>query len=137
MWSGSSAPSGWSLCNGSNGTPDLRNRFIVASGGTYSEGATGGAATVTLTTAQMPSHNHTASTGDAGGHSHTTNFSSVVTQPGGNETPGGGGRGEYQNILIDPVGDHAHSVGVGNSGSDQPHENLPPYYALAFIMRIA
>ena len=60
VWSGSegSIPSGWYLCNGSNGTPDLRNRFIVGagSGSSYSVGNTGGSNTVTLSTSQIPSH---------------------------------------------------------------------------------
>jgi microcystin-dependent protein len=163
MWSGSiiSIPSGWALCNGSNGTPNLQDRFIVGAGSGYSVGATGGADSVTLTVNEMPAHSHTGSTSGAGSHSHTgstngagahshsTNFSSVVTQPGGNETPGGGGRGQYQNISINGVGDHAHSfttsgvgdhthsVTVGNTGGGQAHENRPPYYALAFIMRTA
>src|SRR5690554_5897142 len=54
LWSGPIAniPAGWALCNGDNGTPDLRNRFIVGAGSTYSVGDTGGTDSVTLTTAQ-------------------------------------------------------------------------------------
>ena len=57
MWSGSiaSIPSGWYLCNGSNGTPDLRNRFVVGAGSTYAVDATGGSAD-----AIVVSHTHTA-----------------------------------------------------------------------------
>jgi len=58
MFTGSTAPSGWAFCDGSNGTPDLRSRFIVGAGSTYSSGNTGGADTVTLTTSQIPQHNH-------------------------------------------------------------------------------
>ena len=60
MWSGStsSVPTGWALCNGQNGTPDLRDRFIVGAGNSYSVGSKGGADSVTLTTSQMPSHAH-------------------------------------------------------------------------------
>lgn len=59
LWSGSiaSIPSGWVLCNGSNGTPDLRDRFVMGAGSTYSVGGTGGAATVNL------QHNHSGFTG--------------------------------------------------------------------------
>ena len=62
MWSGDSSaiPTGWAICNGANGTPDLRDRFVVGSGSTYATGATGGASTVTLTSSQMPAHNHSA-----------------------------------------------------------------------------
>jgi hypothetical protein len=71
MWSGSlsAIPTGWALCDGSNGTPDLRERFIVGAGlsdnlsvvgtGAYANGATGGLNSVTLTIAQMPAHTHT------------------------------------------------------------------------------
>ena len=64
LWSGSASaiPAHWALCNGQNGTPDLRGRFIVGAGGSYSPGATGGAETVTLGISQIPSHTHTATT---------------------------------------------------------------------------
>ena len=60
LWSGttSNIPTGWVLCNGSNGTPDLRDRFIVGAGSTYSVGATGGEASHTLTEDELPSHTH-------------------------------------------------------------------------------
>ena len=71
MYTGNSAPSGWAICNGSNGTPDLRDRFIVGAGSAYSVNNTGGAASVTLSTAQIPSHNHSFS--GSSSHSHTIN----------------------------------------------------------------
>ena len=75
IWSGSAAaiPTGWLLCNGTSGTPNLMDRFIVGAGSTYAVGATGGAATVTLALADLPAHTHTVS-GTSGGqsadHSH-------------------------------------------------------------------
>ena len=84
MWNSTAAsiPLGWQLCNGTNGTPDLRDRFIVGAAGTYTPGDTGGAASVTLSAATMPIHTHTLSgsltTGSAGGHTH----SATVTDPG-------------------------------------------------------
>jgi microcystin-dependent protein len=53
MWSGASVPSGWALCDGTNDTPNLVNRFVVGAGSTYSLDATGGSANATL-----PSHTH-------------------------------------------------------------------------------
>ena len=83
MWSGVAAaiPSGWYLCDGQNGTPDLRNRFIVGAGSSYEVGNTGGSDSVTLTTEQMPSHSHShsLSTKSSGLHSHTING---MTDPG-------------------------------------------------------
>lgn len=79
MWYGaiSNIPDGWALCDGTNGTPDLRDRFIVGAGGNYSEGNTGGQSVVALSIAQLPSHNHTSSlsltsltTNSAGGHTY-------------------------------------------------------------------
>ena len=116
VWSGSegSIPSGWYLCNGSNGTPDLRNRFIVGagSGSSYSVGNTGGSNTVTLSTSQIPAHSHTtnnhshnASVSDPGhghsvsvsdpGHSHNTSVTGAKLFPGygGAHVPYGGAGG--------------------------------------------
>jgi len=86
MWGGTTLniPAGWQLCDGSNGTPDLRNQFIVGAGSSYNPGASGGASSVTLANVNIPSHNHTVSiigtTGSAGGHTHTA--SSSVSDPG-------------------------------------------------------
>ena len=58
MYTGSTAPSGWAICNGQNGTPDLRNRFIVGAGNSYNVGVTGGFDSVSLSESQIPSHTH-------------------------------------------------------------------------------
>ena len=79
MWSGASnaIPTGWVLCNGQNGTPDLRNRFIVGAGSSYSVGNTGGSDTVSLNTNQIPAHSHgfSLSAASAGAHTHSNTFS--------------------------------------------------------------
>ena len=112
MWSGSvyNIPSGWYLCNGQNGTPDLRDRFIVGAGSSYAVGATGGAAQVTLTVDQIPAHEHT-----------YTNYNT-----------NGGGVIFNGSVLDKSMGYTANTSSVGGG---QAHENRPPYYALCFIMK--
>jgi microcystin-dependent protein len=166
MWSGAvnAVPSGWSLCNGANGTPDLRNRFIVGAGSDYAVGATGGANEVTLTTNQIPGHTHSISasgtTDSQGFHGHSINDPGHVHVYGPNEmlpnkvnsgqisSDGVNYLGGYANtnsattgISINGAGAHTHSVTVsgtsGSVGGGQAHENRPPYYALAYIMKLA
>jgi microcystin-dependent protein len=87
LWSGSiaSVPSGWALCDGTNGTPNLRDRFVVGAGTTYAVNATGGASTVTLAETNLPSHTHSISaTGTSGSSSvdHTHTFSGTTASAG-------------------------------------------------------
>jgi hypothetical protein len=78
-------PTGFQLCDGSNGTPDLRDRFVVGAGGLLSSGATGGTALTILTTGNLPSHAHavslTGTSATGGGHSHTAVSTSTVSDP--------------------------------------------------------
>jgi hypothetical protein len=130
IWSGAtgSIPSGWTLCNGTNGTPDLRNSFIIGAGSTYAVGATGGSADSIVVT-----HTHTAT--------------SVVTDPGHlhNTTSTGSGTimsdGALGNTATNAstTGTSTTDITVAttnaNAGVSGTNANLPPYYALAFIMK--
>ena len=126
IWSGSAAsiPSGFYLCDGNNSTPDLRNRFVVGAGSTYSVGDTGGS-----TDAIVVSHTHTASVTDPG-HYHT-----VYANPGGSSGAfGGGSSGGATNINSDTKYTGI-SVSISTTGSSGTNANLPPYYALCYIMK--
>ena len=136
MWSGSiaSVPSGWALCNGLSGTPDLRDRFIVGAGSSYAPGNTGGANSVVLTEGQLAAHNHTGSTNTTGAHTHTyTGHRSSNYDLGGNTAED---TSKQQTENTGSAGNHNHTLNINNAGSNQAHENRPPYYALAFIMKL-
>jgi microcystin-dependent protein len=235
IWSGSvaSIPSGWVICNGSNGTPDLRNFFVVGAGDTYAVGATGGSNTVTLAETNLPGHTHSVSgttasdgahthnvsgntsntgahthnvsgnTSNTGAHTHTgsTSNTGAHTHTGKNMVPSGqpddntaatnpyvpGGNAHAtrnpisyptvpshynvssgahsHNFTTGPAGNHSHTLSgtadsagahshtlsgtadsagahthtfsatTGSTGSGTAHENRPPYYALAYIMK--
>jgi len=132
MWSGSigSIPSGWYLCDGSNGTPNLTDRFVIGAGSTYAVNGTGGASTATLITANLPAHTHTATVTDPG-HFHT--YSLTV----GTSGQGGGGAIAINNFTTTATSTATTGISVSNAstGSGTSFSILPPYYALAFIQK--
>jgi microcystin-dependent protein len=145
MWNGTVLPNGWALCDGGNGTPDLRGMFIVGydSGDPDydSIGNMGGEKTHTLTTNEMPAHTHTVSgsTNSAGNHFHSyeDQYSVGTTLAG----VAGAARDDNENFQMKTTvsaGDHTHGVSgsAQSTGGDQAHENRPPYYVLAFIMKL-
>lgn len=123
MWSGSIAtiPSGWALCNGYNGTPNLQDRFIVGAGASYGPGYTGGATSVTLSAGNLPPHSHNYYDIYYSEHNNGGN------SPGSNAT-------DYDN---NPYAYQIYrSTENGNGLNSTPFDIRPPYYALAYIMRI-
>jgi microcystin-dependent protein len=155
MWSGSilSIPTGWVLCDGTNGTPDLRNRFIVGAGDDYTVGDNGGEASSTLTTAELPGHTHTGTTDADGAHSHfvangdtvnaTTSPLSSSTTIGKNGSQAstsfnyllGGTATTANQGLTDEEAAHSHTFTTASTGDGSSFENRPPYFALAYIMK--
>ena len=135
MWSGSAIPAGWALCNGQTlygqTTPNLTDKFVVGSGNSYAIGNTGGASSITLSTSQIPAHTH--SYGFAQGSSGAigsgfAGISGVANQGNVTELEQTGG----------PDGQHlaAFSAYAASTGGGAPIDNRPPYYALAYIMRV-
>lgn len=107
MWSGAAnnVPDGWALCDGKNGTPDLRDKFIVGAGNAYRPGDAGGAVTVRLTTNELPAHTHsvTGTAASAGNHTHGNTFA------------------------IESVAAHTHEVNAVPSDDSVVYERGPDY----------
>jgi hypothetical protein len=135
LWSGSigSIPAGFLLCDGNNSTPDLRNRFVIGAGSTYSVNQTGGSADSIVV-----SHNHTAtSTVTDPGHSHLfwgTKFDSTLA--GGLNPPGSA---NFYNDKTSATTTSTTGITVATttatSGTSGTGANIPPYYALCYIMK--
>jgi microcystin-dependent protein len=133
MWSGSIAtiPSGWALCNGSNGTPDLRDRFVVGAGSNYAVAASGGSAD-----AVVVSHTHTGTTESNGNHSHTV--TTYYKDAGTKSVSDNGGvfqEGTFTSTTS-TAGAHTHTFTTASAGVSGTNANLPPYYALCYIMKL-
>ena len=201
LWSGAVAtiPAAWALCDGNNGTPDLRNSFVVGAGDTYAPDDTGGAAALDLAhthdsgTLNTDSDQHTHSPGsletDPDSHDHTVDAGATAAGSAHNHTIGGS-TGQITGTFwrTDDTGpytvsdQHTHIAGGLNTANESAHNHapgsletdpdshdhtvdagvtdpdshdhgvdsgattsaladatsiLPPYYALAYIMRIA
>lgn len=130
LWSGSigSIPAGYLLCDGTSSTPDLRNRFIIGAGSTYSVNQTGGSADSIVV-----SHTHTAtSVVTDPGHNHT-----VTITPISDSGTGSPNRMTDSGSTTTSTATTGITVATTNatSGTSGTGANLPPYYALCYIMK--
>jgi microcystin-dependent protein len=157
LYTGAVAPSGWAICNGSNGTPDLRDRFVLGAGASYPLGSTGGEATHGLSESEMPSHSHAVGnhlhalnthTHTSPAHSHTISqttyeFRDVGTGSAnrlvGSDVWANASTTGTAVTINEGGGGNTQSSGAGqttSAGVGTPHNNLPPYYALCYIMKL-
>lgn len=141
LWSGAAnaIPTGYVICDGNNSTPDLRNSFVLGAGDTYAVGATGGSAD-----AIVPAHTHALTAASASTASLTGTFDTskpnaatgIVSVAAANIGPAGDGA-QYSGARysIDASHSHALSGSTDSTGSSATNANLPPYYALCYIMK--
>ena len=143
---GDSPPLGWKICDGQNGTPDLRGRFILAEG--QGSGLTnrqknqkGGSETHKLTIKQMPHHGHHFQT--QGHHRHYSfgEAKDLATGWDWGTTPAPNNIGSHGGVDRDNVawgtsatGNHNHNFHA--EGGNESHNNMPPFYVLMYIMKI-
>lgn len=115
MWSGETIPSGWAICDGQNGTPDLRGRFVMGADAEHTLGETGGSASHTLSVDELPAHKHA-----------TSGISVTEDGSGGSLFSGG----------EDSIAPSSNTE-TGETGGGTSFNILPPYYALAYIMKLS
>src|SRR3990167_10307532 len=143
LWSGATTdiPQHWNICDGTNGTPDLRDRFVVGAGSTYSVDSTGGSAAFTHNS--QGGHDHDligteslSHTNNHAGESHQHGFGIVTGAAAGADfSAWSGASTDTGDLNLSAHGNHTVSNHQHNNEGAHTHDAhaLPPYYALAYI----
>lgn len=150
--SSGTADTSWRLCDGGDGTPDLRGRFVLGVSDGHSAGQTGGEATHTLTEAEMPAHKHSANGWPTTPSQQGSNFFVAWGSDGAKDWSGTRVTtktwGPAVGYTKEQWGEQGHDMNnqlfayqadrtTFPTGGGAAHNNMPPYYALSFIMKIA
>jgi microcystin-dependent protein len=132
-FAGTTAPPGWAICNGQQGTPDLRGRAVIGTGTARAYNTPHGSETVQLSAGQLPKHNHGETTSANGNHTHTYRTAA----------DSGWGSGTRDAVVLVGavdggvgINELTHNHGVSSYGKSNAHNNMQPYIALNYIMRI-
>lgn len=144
MWAGatSSIPSGWALCDGTRGTPDLRGRFVVGADSSFPHKTSGGSSTVYLQESNLPPHRHSGYTDTDGAHNHKQGIGAIDDKNfggGPNQWPAADANTWYETYYTIGSAESSHSHYFTTStgpGYSAGFSILPPYYALAYIMKL-
>ena len=140
MWTGDTAPAGWAMCDGQNGAPDLRGRFVLGSGKgngltQRNRGEQSGEEKHLLTIAEIPSHTHGVS--DPG---HLHNWTGSRQQAGTDDHNNTCEFSKGDAGAVDTVSKNTDSrttnISISAAGGSLAHENMPPFYVLAYIMKL-
>ena len=151
----SDIPEGFALCDGTKGTPDLRNRFLVGAGSNYALGDTGGEDQVTLTGTQIGNHYHywTSMKSSNNSKNHGLKLISILNKYNRISSVDAPFPSGYKRLSYFPTSFSISSFGITDSdfasekmsyitslavgtAAQEVHENRPPYYALYYIMKL-
>jgi microcystin-dependent protein len=148
MWYGTTIPSGWVICDGTQGTPNLSGRFVLSPGNGYTVGSTGGSSTQTLTTANLPQHTHSGTTGSMdrnSNHAHSVptgvvgdqNWTGLANQiPPADSSILNSNPQSYNSNDANIDHTHTFTTDTGSGLNSTAFSILPNYYVLTFIMKL-
>ena len=128
----------WHLCDGTNGTPDLRGRFILGASDAHAVGSTGGEEATGLEIEHLPPHSFSGTTNAGGNHSHsyTCSYATGKEWNMGSLLSAVNDQGSSKTITTAVAGNHTHTFTTNTLGSGVAHNNMPPYYTLSYIMKL-